>query len=66
MRSAKDGWSAADIWLLTMVMWFESMPARVATAANIRQIVELGFELPRALSRWADAHRGREDVKALG
>jgi hypothetical protein len=49
-----------------MVMWFESMPARVATAANIRQIVELGFELPRALSRWADAHRGREDVKALG
>ena len=63
---SKDGWSAADIWLLTMVLWFESMPARVATAANIRQIVELGFELPRALSTWADAHRGRDDVKALG
>jgi len=63
---AKDGWSAADIWLTTLVLWFESMPARAATAANIRQIIELGFELPRALSTWADAHRGREDVKALG
>ncbi|MGD0528646.1 MAG: glutathione S-transferase family protein [Polyangiaceae bacterium] len=63
---SRDGWSAADMWLLTMVTWFESMPARVATAANIRQITELGFELPRALCTWADAHRERADVKALG
>jgi glutathione S-transferase len=63
---SRDGWSAADIWLLTMVMWFESMPARVATSANIRQITELGLELPPALGTWADAHRGRADVKALG
>jgi glutathione S-transferase len=63
---AKDGWSAADMWLLTLVMWFESMPARMATAANIRQVTEMGFELPRALGTWADAHRGRDDVKGLG
>ena len=66
MTVSRDGWSAADIWLLTMVMWFESMPARVATSANIRQITELGLELPRPLETWADAHRGRADVKALG
>jgi glutathione S-transferase len=63
---SKDGWSAADMWLLTLVMWFESMPARVATTANIRQVVELGLELPRTLNAWADAHRGRDDVKSLG
>jgi len=63
---AKDGWSAADMWLLTLTMWFEGMPARVATAPNIRQVTEMGLELPRALSTWADAHRGRADVKALG
>jgi glutathione S-transferase len=63
---ARDGWSAADIWLLTMVLWFESMPGRVASSQNIRQITELGFELPRALRAWADAHRDRADVKALG
>jgi glutathione S-transferase len=63
---ARDGWSAADMWLLTLVTWFESMPGRVASSQNIRQITELGFELPRALRTWADPHRERGDVKALG
>jgi glutathione S-transferase len=62
----KSGWSAADMWLLTAVLWFESMPARAATSKNIEQILTLGFELPAGLSRWADAHRGRDDVRALG
>jgi glutathione S-transferase len=62
---ARDGWSAADMFLLTLVLWFESMPARAATSQNIRQVLTLGFELPRALVDWADAHRDREDVKAL-
>jgi len=63
---ASDGWSAADMWLLTMVLWFESMPGRVATSQNIRQIMELGFALPPALATWANPHRERADVKALG
>jgi glutathione S-transferase len=63
---ARSGWSAADMWLLTAVIWFETMPPRAATSKNIEQILTLGFQLPAGLSRWADAHRGREDVRALG
>ena len=61
----RDGWSAADMWVLTLVLWFESMPGRVEASPLIRQILELGFELPKALSTWAEAHRGRDDVKGL-
>ena len=63
---ARDGWSAADMWLLTLVHWFEGMPARAPTTPNIRQILELGLELPAALVAWAEPHAGREDVRALG
>lgn len=63
---AKGGWSAADMWLLTLVLWVESWPPRAATAQNIAQLMTLGVELPHALPAWADAHRNREDVKALG
>ena len=63
---ASSGWSAADMWLLAMVLWFEGMPARAATAPNIAQILSLGWSLPPELSRWANAHRDRSDVRALG
>jgi len=63
---AKSGWSAADMWLFTAVMWFEGLPARAPTNANIAQVLTLGLTLPHALSRWADAHRNRPDVVALG
>ncbi|HEY8039706.1 MAG TPA: glutathione S-transferase [Polyangiaceae bacterium] len=63
---AASGWSAADIWVLTMTIWFEGMPARAAVSPNIAQILTLGFVLPPALSRWVDAHRERPDVRALG
>jgi glutathione S-transferase len=63
---AKSGWSAADMWLLTMVLWVESWPARAPTTKNIAQLTTLGIALPAELSRWADAHRAREDVRALG
>jgi glutathione S-transferase len=63
---AQSGWCAADMWLLTMVLWVESWPGRAATAKNIAQLVTLGIELPGALSKWADGHRSRDDVKALG
>lgn len=62
---AASGWSAADMWLLTAVLWFEGMPARAAVSPNIAQILTLGLTLPGALSKWADAHRDRADVKTL-
>ena len=63
---AASGWSAGDMWLLTMVMWFESFPLRAPTNQMVTQLLTLGFEVPDALARWADAHRAREDVRALG
>jgi len=62
---ARGGWSAADMAVLTMVLWCEGWAARAPTSPNIAQVTSLGFELPGALARWADAHRGRADVAAL-
>jgi glutathione S-transferase len=64
---APSGWSAGDMWLFTMVAWIEGMPARVGVSPNVTQIVSLGgWTLPAALSRWADAHRDRPDIRSLG
>jgi glutathione S-transferase len=63
---AQAGWSGADMWLMALVLWFESMPPRAATSPNIAQVMSLGLEVPRALTDWAKGHRDREDVKALG
>ncbi len=60
-----SGWSAADMALFTMVQWIEGWPARASTSPNVAQLVTLGFELPAALPRWADAHRQRPDVLAV-
>jgi glutathione S-transferase len=62
----RAGWCAADIWLFTMVTWLEGLPARANTSANIAQIIALQWTLPAPLSRWADAHRDRTDVRAVG
>jgi glutathione S-transferase len=62
---SRAGWSAADAWLYAGTAWLEGAPARAATSTNIAQILTLGWMLPAALSRWADAHRERADVKAL-
>jgi glutathione S-transferase len=59
-------WSEADMALYTMVEWLEGMPLRAATFPPIRNVVSLGWSLPEALSRWADQHRQRGDVLALG
>ncbi len=61
-----SGWGAADMWLYTCVAWLEALPERAGTHKNIDQILTLGWRLPEALSRWADAHRERADVRALG
>jgi glutathione S-transferase len=60
-----SGWSAADMFLLTMVLWIEGWPGRASSSPNIAQLMTLGFTLPSELSRWADHHRKRSDVAAL-
>lgn len=59
------GWSAADIWIVTAVLWLEGLPARAATFEPAARLVALGVETPRALRNYVDAHRERADVKAL-
>jgi glutathione S-transferase len=60
------GWCAADMYLLTATVWIEGWPGRVSASPLVAQLVSLGATLPPALSRWADAHRSRPDVRALG
>lgn len=61
-----DAWSAADISLYCVVSWLEGLPVRAATFAPAKQMVELGWSLAPGLSAWADQHRERKDVLALG
>jgi glutathione S-transferase len=63
---ARGGWSAADMWIYTMVAWFEGMPARAQGNQNVTQILTLGITMPPALVAWAKPHRERPDVRALG
>jgi glutathione S-transferase len=63
---APGGWSAADIWLLTAALWFETMPRRAPTTPNIAQVMSLGITLPPAVTAWVENHRHREDVQGLG
>ena len=61
-----EAWGAADIAVYTLVAWLEGIPRRAATFAPAAQVAGLGWSLPNALSEWADQHRQREDVVALG
>ena len=63
---ARSGWSAADMWLYTMVAWFDGLPARAQGNQNVTQILTLGVTMPKALVEWASTHRERPDVRALG
>ncbi|HLK35225.1 MAG TPA: glutathione S-transferase family protein [Polyangiaceae bacterium] len=64
---AASGWSAADMCLYTAVTWFEGMPERAKVSPNIAQILAVGgWTAPAPLRIWADAHRHRPDVVALG
>jgi glutathione S-transferase len=63
---ARSGWSAADMWLLTAVVWLQGLPARVESSPNAKQIMHVGgWSVPPALGAWAQAHASREDVRAL-
>lgn len=61
-----DAWSFADMSLVSVVLWLENLPARVATFPPAKNMLALGWKLPSALSAWADRHRARPDVAALG
>jgi len=61
-----DAWGWADIVVYTLVNWLEGLPERAKTQAPAQQVTGLGWKLPPALSEWADQHRSRADVLALG
>jgi glutathione S-transferase len=61
-----DAWSAADIAVFCLVTWLEGLPGRAAHFPPAGNVVSLGWSLPPALSAWADQHRSRPDVVALG
>lgn len=60
------GWCAADMWLLTMVAWFDGLPTRRGANQNVDQILSIAWTIPAVLSRWVEAHANRNDVRALG
>ncbi|PTL82306.1 glutathione S-transferase family protein [Vitiosangium sp. GDMCC 1.1324] len=62
---ARSGWSAADMWLFAAEQWLATVPQRAARFPVAAQVVSLGWRLPPELSRWADQHRDRPDVRAL-
>ncbi len=61
-----EQWSGADIDVYCLVTWLEGLPARAAHFAPAGQVVALGWSLPASLSTWAEQHRTRPDVLALG
>jgi glutathione S-transferase len=61
-----DNWSGADMALFTMTTWLEALPVRAPHFPPAKSILDLGWSLPKGLSTWADIHRPREDVIALG
>jgi glutathione S-transferase len=60
-----SGWCAADMALYTAIAWFEGLSKRAPTFAPAAQLISLGWKVPDALTKWADAHRDRPDVRAL-
>jgi glutathione S-transferase len=60
------GWCGADMWLVTMAMWMEALPARAKTLPHIKQVISLPWSLPAPIARWADTFRRRDDVMSLG
>jgi hypothetical protein len=62
----RAGWCGPDIWLFAAVDWIVGMPARAESSPLVAQILSLGWTLPPGLAKWANQHRERADVKALG
>lgn len=64
-HTTNAGWSAPDMWLYTMVEWFEGLPRRTNPTQNVKQILSLGLSLPPALAEWSKHHASREDVRTI-
>jgi glutathione S-transferase len=61
-----DGINAADIWLATLVRWFEGLPARAEVSAPAKQILSLNAQMPAALSAFAAPINAHPIVKRAG
>lgn len=62
----RDGaWGAAEISLVSAVLWFAGLPARLGQNPAIERILGLGVQMPDALVAWAEPFRTRDDVQAL-
>jgi glutathione S-transferase len=60
-----DVWCASDIWLASMVLWIDGLPARASTTPLVAQVLSLGLRLPKGLVTWFEKHEGRADISAL-
>jgi glutathione S-transferase len=60
-----QGWSAADMWLYTAEAFLGGLRARASTFRPAANVCALGWKLPPELTRWAEQHRARPDVRAL-
>jgi glutathione S-transferase len=61
-----DGINAADIWLATMVRWYENLPGRAATAPAAAQIMTLGWRIPETILAFAAPIHAHPIVKRWG
>ena len=61
-----DGINAADLWVATMVRWFENLPGRAATAPAAAQILTLGVRMPDALRGYASSINAHPIVARAG
>ena len=48
-----DGINAADIWVATMVRWYENLPGRAPTTPAAAQILPLGWRIPEPILAFA-------------
>jgi glutathione S-transferase len=60
-----DQWSLADIAVVTTGLWLEGLPARAATFAPAKQILDLGWKVPASIATWTNARKTRADVASL-
>jgi len=62
---AASGWSAAEIWLVTMVVWLQGLPARAPSFPIARQLLTIGWSVPGPLIELVARHSARPDVRSL-
>jgi glutathione S-transferase len=61
-----DGINAADLWVATLVRWFENLPGRAPTVPVAQQILTLGVRMPEALHTYASSINAHPIVARAG